>query len=396
MKVGTGDQANAFKENEDHYKKMNKSIEKKIQSKEAEIRDLDSLYDKKTAMSRLEGEEQLAQALDRNNQRVISESSVFEEKIKGYQDRLKKVQDTVTKEELTLKTSEKQKLDELKTQLEENFQEQYFNTQENQRDISSATQASVKDIAIRSKSEKALLEGNAQYEINALSSEFNNKAANSEKDFRSKLDSDIRLHRTEVNNQKDELKKLMTMDNEKNKRLSNELNRVNKGQLDFQESHQKEMLSQREKDFKVRYENMVSQHNSILQNLSAKFEEDARKITSSTSTDKKILDSRSEDPFYRVEKLNPKLVEDLKTVTVSVPIAEYEKENVHLSTQGRSIKITLSRKYTDSLTSDDGTLNRSTRSELFSKELSTVDLLSPKNITQSFVDGVLSFKINKA
>ncbi len=396
MKVGTGDQAIAFKENEDLYKRMNKSIEKKIESKEKEIQNLDALYDKKIAMARIEGEDQFIQSLDRNNQRMISESGVFEDKIKGYQDKLKKVQDTVAREELSLKTSEKQKLSELKTQLEENFQEQYSTTQMNQQEIADATQASVKEIATRSKAEKLLLEGNAQYEINALSSEFNTKAANNEKDFRSKLDNDVRLHTAEINMQQEQLKKLMTLDAEKNKRLSSELNRVNKEQLNFQETHQKDMLSQRDKDFKVRYENMVKEHDTILKNLSAKFEEDARKITASTSTDKKILGGRSEDPFYRIDKLNPKVVEDLKTVTVQVPVAEYEKENVHLSTQGRSIKITLSRKYSDSLNAEDGSVNRSTRSELFSKELATKDLLSPKNITQSYEDGVLSFKINKA
>jgi len=219
MKVGTGDQAIAFKENEDLYKRMNKSIEKKIESKEKEIQNLDSLYDKKVAMARLEGEDQFIQSLDRNNQRMVSESGVFEDKIKGYQDKLKQVQNTVAREELSLKTSEKQKLSELKNQLEENFQEQYSTTQMNQQEIADETQASVKEIATRSKAEKLLLEGNAQYEINALSSEFNTKAANNEKDFRSKLNSDIRLHTAEINTQKDELKKLMTMDAEKKKRL---------------------------------------------------------------------------------------------------------------------------------------------------------------------------------
>lgn len=396
MKVGTGDQAIAYKENEDLYKRMNKSIEKKIESKEKEIQNLNSLYDKKISQARIEGEDQFIQSLDRNHQRMVSESGVFEDKIKSYQDKLKQVQDTVAREELTLKTSEKQKQNDLKTQLEENFQEQYSITQDNQKAIADATQASVKEIATKSKAEKILLEGNAQYEINALASEFNNKAANSEKEFRSKLDNDIRLHTAEVNTQQEELKKLMTMDAEKNKRLSNELNRVNKGQLDYQENHQKDMLSQRDKDFKIRYENMVKEHDTVLKNLSAKFEEDAKRITGKTSTDKKIMSSRSEDPFYRVDKLNPTLVEELKTVTVSVPVAEYEKENVHLSTQGRSIKITLSRKYNDSLNAEDGSVNRSTRSELFSKEFATKDLLSPKDITQSFEDGVLSFKIKKA
>ena len=83
-------------------------------------------------------------------------------------------------------------------------------------------------------------------------------------------------------------------------------------------------------------------------------------------------------------------------MTVHIPVAEYEKENINISTRGRSIKITLSRKYTDSLNADDGSLNKTTRSELFSKELATNDLLSSKDITQSYKDGILSFKIKKA
>jgi hypothetical protein len=396
VKVGTGEQSLAFKENEDIYKRMNKSIEKKIETKQKEIKNLDTLYDKKIEMARMEGEDQYSQSLDRNNQRMISDSGIYEEKIKGYQDKLKQVQNTVAKEELNLKTSEKQKLDELKNQLEENFQEQYNNTLQNQIKIAESTQAAVKEITAKSKSEKTIMEGNAQYEINALSSGFNQKSADSEKDFRTKLDTDVRLHNAEVNTQKDELKKLMTMDMEKNKRLSNELNRVNQDQLTFQELHQKDMLTQREKDFKVRYENIVKEHDTILKNLSAKFDTDAQIFTASTSTDKKIISEKSSDPFYRVDKLNPKLTEDLKTVTVAVPVAEYEKENIHLSTQGRSIKITLSRKYTDSLNAEDGSVNRSTKSELFSKELNTIDLLSSKNITQHYSDGILTFKINKA
>ena len=130
--------------------------------------------------------------------------------------------------------------------------------------------------------------------------------------------------------------------------------------------------------------------------LSNKFEADAQKLIFATSEDKKILNNKSDDPFYRIDKLNPKLIENDKTVTVQVPVADYEKENVHLSTRGRTIKITLSRKYSDSLNAQDGSLNKSTRSELFSKELPTIDLLSPKNITQFYEDGLLTFKINKA
>lgn len=396
MKVPNSEQMTRFQEQEDLYKRMNKSIERKIANKEQEIKNVGVLYDKKIEEAKGEGEKEFIQSLDRNQQRILGESNNIEEKILGYQDQLKKTRETVEREELNLKGSHKDKVKAVKDQLEENFQAEFFDLQADREHIQSSTRDAVKELATKSKSEKMQMESNAQFQINALSSEFNQKAADSERDFRTKLDVDVRLHNAEVSQQKDELKKLMSGDMEKNKRLSSEQNRVNKEQLDFQEKHQQDMLSQREKDFKVRYDKIVTEYNSILKDLSDKLDIDIKKIVEKTASDKKIIESRSSDPFYNVDKLNPKLVEDEKSVTVSVPVAEYEKENIHLSAQGRLIKMTLSRKYNDTLNGEDGSINRSTRSELYSKELKTRDLLNSNNVTQSYRDGVLTFKIFKA
>jgi hypothetical protein len=396
VKVANGEQAALFKENEDLYKRMNKSIERKIAGKEQEIKDVGVIYDKKIDLAKEEGEKELLQGLERNQQRIIGESNNFEEKIKSYQEQLNKTRDTVVREEQALKGGQKEKLGQMKNELEKNFQNDYFEMQADREQIQSSTRDAVKEIATRSKSEKLQMEGNAQFEINALSSEFNQKATDSERDFRTKLDQDVRLHNAEVAQQKDELKKLMNVDIEKNKRLSSEQNRVGKEQINYQEKHQQDILAQREKDFKVRYETIVKDYNTILKDLSDKLEADVKKVVEKTSNEKKIIDSRSSDPFYTVDKLNPTLTEDEKSVTVSIPVASYEKENVHLSSQGRSIKLSLSRKYNESLNGEDGSINKSTRSELYSKELTTKDLLSSNNVTQAYIDGVLSFKINKA
>jgi HSP20 family molecular chaperone IbpA len=392
----TSEQSPIFKENEDLYKRLNKSLEHKIASKEDEIKNIDKLYDKKIEQAKLEGESDYMQNLDRNQQRIMGETNAYEEKMKGYQERLQKTHDTVAQEEASIKTTQKDKLDSLKTELERNFQDQYANLQEDRREIQESTRNAVKEISTKSKSEKSLIQQNSQFEMNALASSYNQKAADSESSFRSKLDQDVRLHNAEIAQQKDELKKLSDVDMEKNKRLSSEKNRVAQDQLTYQSKHQEEMLKQRDADFKVRYERIVQDHNKILKDLSDHLESDIKKIVDSNSSKKKVIEERIHDPFYQVDKLEPKMYEELKTVTVALPVAEYEKENVHLSTQGRNIKITLSRKYSDNLNDENGGINRSTRSELYSKEFNTKDLLSSKDITQSYEDGLLTFKIKKA
>lgn len=396
MKIANGEQAALFKENEDLYKRMNKSIERKIAGRDQEIKNIDQVYDKKIEAAKSEGEKEFLQSLDRNQQLIIGESNNFEEKIKNYQEQLAKTRETVVREEAALKGGYKEKLSLAKKELEDNFQTDYFDMQADREQIQASTRDAVKEITTKSKSDKIQMEGNAQFEINALSSEFNQKATASERDFRTKLDQDVKLHTAEISQQKEDLKKLMAIDGDKNKRISSEQNRVNKEQLDYQDKHQTDVLAQKEKDFKIRYENITKNYNSVLKELSDKLEADVKKVVEKTTNDKKVIDERSNDHFYNVDKLNPKFTEDEKTVTVSIPVASYEKENLHLSTQGRSIKLTLARKYNDTLNDEDGSVNKSTRSELYSKELTTKDLLNPNHITQAYADGVLSFKINKA
>ncbi len=397
MKIpANSEMAQQFKDNEDLLKRMNQGLARKIANKEQEIKQVDALYDKKLSNAKNEGEREYLQGLERNNQLLGSETKNYEEKMQGYKDQLKKAQDTVANEEAALKGIHKERISDLKTQMEANFQDQYINTEDTQHQVQTATQDAINEIATKSKIERMTMESNAQYEINALSSELNQKGANNERNFRDKLDNDVRLHNFEIERQKSELKKMMSLDAEKNKRLSDEKNRVHHAQLSFQDQHQQEMLKQREADFKVRYEKMIKEHDEILGRLKTSFSADVKKMVEQTSADKKRIDDRGNDPFYRIDKLNPTMVEDIDVVTIKLPVSDYEKENVHLSTQGRNIKITLSRKYSDSVSSEGGGIDRSTRSELYSKEFNTKDLLSSKNITQNYEDGMLTFKIKKA
>lgn len=396
MKIPQSEMGKRYQENEDLLKRMNRGLEKKIANKEQEIKQIDELYDKRVIAAKAEGEKEYAQGLERNSERLASESHAIEEKIQNYNEQLKKAQDRVEKEEVMIKGAHRERLDNLKNQMEENFQDTYLSAQEARRDVQSSTMDATKEIAAKSKMEKMAVESNSQYEINALSSEFNQKTADNERVFREKLGHDLKLHNDEVENQKRELKRTLDVNADKNMRLTNEKERVNKEQLLFQDKHQQEMLKQKEADFKVRYERMVKEHDDILKRLSDSLNADVKKMVSQTSSEKQKIEDKTSDPFYRVDKLNPTMTEDLEMVTVSLPVSHYEKENVHLSAQGRNIKITLSRKYSDSINGENGIIDKSTRSELYSKEFNARDLLNPRNITQNYQDGVLTFKIKKA
>lgn len=396
MKTNNNDTIKSFKENEELYKSLNKSLERKIHAKDEEIKNVESHYDKKIFQAKENGEVDFQLALDRNNERVQDESRQTEEKLKHYQSEILKANEAVSKNEQKIKNEEKLKVSNLKAQFEESFQDQYQNALENQRQMQAMTQNSTMDISAKAKSEKMLLTNQTQAEINALTTDFTNETNNTELKYKNELDRNFKNHNIEMNKQRDDLKKISQDDFEKNTRLNAEKNKVNQAQSNFQEKYQQSLLLQKDQDFKVRYEKIVREHDDILKGLSERLDSDVKKMVESTSMRKKIISDKVDDPFYRVEKLDYEMVEAPDHVLVKIPIAEYEKDNVQLSTQGRGVKLTVSRKYNNSTIAQDGIIDKSTRSELYSKEFRAKDILDPKSISQSYSDGLLQFKIKKA
>ncbi|MGZ3808808.1 MAG: Hsp20/alpha crystallin family protein, partial [Bacteriovorax sp.] len=243
--------------------------------------------------------------------------------------------------------------------------------------------------------ERKHIETNARTEVNALADSYDQKGISEERDFRSRLENDLRAHEEQIKSQRSDLKKVIDTTTEQNNRLKAEKVQVQKEELSYLDNHQKDVLAQKNADFKVRYENMAREHERILSELKTHLDRDVKKMVEQTSSQKKIIEDRAQDSFYRVETLSPMITETPKDFTVSLRVPEHEKEKVHLSVHNRDVKMTLARKFTDILDDQDGSTNRSTRSELFSKEFSSKDILNPKEIVQKYENGVLTFRIQK-
>lgn len=378
----------------------NRNLDDKIRNisktKEQEIERIKKIYDKKVEGAKAEGEDRYEASLKRNDEIIAGAGIQYEEKLKSYKENLDRTEKNVSQSELALKTDHAEKMKSLKEQFANNVEDEFYRANDTQRSVQDQMETSVQKIQNRSRSEQKHLETEARSYISALGSDYNQKITSEERDYRSRLLADNRTHEEALKNQKSELKAMLDKNMQQGKRLEAEKVQIQKEELTFLDKHQKDMIAQRNADFKVRYEKMVQEHEAILNNLKGHLEADMRNMVESISTQKRMIANKTEDPFYRVETLNPMMAETEKDITVSLKVPEYEKENVHLSVHGRDIKLTLTRKYTDSLESPDGSTNKSTRNELFSKEFMTKDILNPKQISQKYENGVLLFKIQKA
>jgi HSP20 family molecular chaperone IbpA len=381
--------------NQEYARKLDEKMRNQNAAKEAEIEKTKDLYDKKIESTKLEGEERYASSLKRNDEMIVAASKDYEDKLNGYKENLEHTQKNIALSESALKNEHDVKSNDARLQFMNKYQEQYRNGNETQVAIENDVKSSVESIADRARAQRHHIESSSKAEINALSNDFNQKSASAESDYRSKLEADVKAHEEDIRLQKSDLKELMDKDTEKNQRLGAQKNQVQKSELDYMDKHQKEIMAQKQNDFKARYETLVKEHEAIIANLKTHLNTDMKKIIESSAVKKEMIENKADDKFYRVETLSPLVSETPKDYMVSLKVPEYEKENVHLSVHGREVKMTLARKYSESVEAEDGSSNKSTKNELFSKEFSSQDILNPKLISQKYANGVLSYKISK-
>ena len=102
-----------------------------------------------------------------------------------------------------------------------------------------------------------------------------------------------------------------------------------------------------------------------------------------------------EDNFYHVNLLEPELVDNGKEYLLYLEVPPHEKESVHISARNRNIRLTLARRFEDEITNEDGTMDRSRKSEIFAKTIKTNDIIDHNSITQKYEDGHIIYKISK-
>ncbi|MFA6238617.1 MAG: Hsp20 family protein [Bacteriovorax sp.] len=375
--------------------KLDEKLRNDTAKKEAEIKNINQIYEKQIESAKSEGQDKYISSLNRNDEMLVSASKDFEKKLSNYKDNLRKTQSYLAKEDQGLREEHQEQMDSQREQFEGNIQEKFKNAMDIQQDINGQMKNRVELVTDKSLAERRKIETGAKNSTNNLALEYGRKAAAEERNYRSKLESDIRMHQENINIQEKELKKEADTKSDKDRRLVQEKMVIQQAELNYLDNHQKDILSQKQNDFKVRYDNLVNEHNALIEDLKSSFEADVKKMAQETTVQKRNIAAKEHDTFYRIETLKPTIVENEKEYMVSLPVPEYEKENVHLSVRGRGVKMTLTRRFTDTIEDKDGSTNRSTKNELFSREFPCKDILNPKLVDQKYENGILTYRIQK-
>jgi len=148
-----------------------------------------------------------------------------------------------------------------------------------------------------------------------------------------------------------------------------------------------------EKDYQVQYK----KHEELAKTLMRNKEKIVKKFTDELTQTFAIGAEKKNDDFYKFGKLDIDISENFENdgYVISIPIGEHEADKVKLAGEGREIRVTMEREYSDKL-SQDGESDKMSKIETFTAKRSVGDLVDAKTVTKSYEDGNLIFKIFKA
>ncbi len=247
----------------------------------------------------------------------------------------------------------------------------------------------------------------SQEKVEAIKTAMSDEISDMEKKHRNRIDTDLETSGQEYRRIENNQKKILDQQNLqfKNERMTTNLNQTRQlsklvknhsEQLETRNREFRKGLKEQDLFFEKKFTDQIGRHEGSFKELEKENKRIIEKLKDSLTKEIAISTNRSEDPFYKFEKLNPKLKHLEDGVEIEVKVPEYSKQDLQLSINGKEAVVSFNRRYHDASKSEEGTINKINKVESFTSRVMTEYHLDPKSLKSRYHDGTMTFTIKKA
>ncbi|MFZ4713593.1 MAG: hypothetical protein ACOYL6_07775 [Bacteriovoracaceae bacterium] len=162
------------------------------------------------------------------------------------------------------------------------------------------------------------------------------------------------------------------------------------------ESKQHELTTESTRlDFEKKYQGILAQQVENFATLQDNVDHNIAKTKIKETKTKESITNRSQDQFYQGSIVKTDIQDKGDHYIVKIPLPPHEASQVNLSGHERNLKLTFSRMAETDVKMEDGSVNKTKRSESMVKQLAVADIINPKKIEKSYADGLVTYKIGK-
>lgn len=374
---------------------LKKKRQKEIKRGQQEVNNIKDYYDKAVSKTKTDGEKRYYEARLKNETKL---DQAYQESLKNFEENQVIFEKDLEKVKEAFENEKKLYQNKLK-ELNRIFNIKLLDRNEVAEDLLSKIDEDHKEaiLNLEDKSSKEL----AQAEMNALKKIKSNQLRNRIKmeeqnnNFVKKMGDeglllDEKLKRERLKSKKN-LNDLIRLQNIKRQQAVKRHNDI----LETKKDQHSEQIKSEDKSFGQKIRVLKEDHQDVLDRVTNLFNKQKEELVRSHSKIKKTLNDKLEDDFYHVKVIDPKLIDNGKSYLLYIKVPPHEKETTHIAARNRTIDITIARRFEDRIENDDGTVDKSRKSEIFSKKILTDDLIDHNGISQKYENGHLIFKILK-
>lgn len=343
-----------------------------------------------------QNEKEILDLHETNDAKLLEKINEREERLAEQQKMIEKTNALLDRTKSEISTQKLAEIEEMKALQSDRYQKEFQSAQETMDLLNEKSQHSIASMNFETENTlQKLTQGNKQ-RVDALTKQGEMRSQNKSQEFRrlgayQDMEFSKIMRQKEFEHQKDigELERQFLIEKEGRTQSFAQQKQV-------KTSEHEEALKQLDKSFHEKYQAMVTNHDAVMNHLRSRFEIDLKEAAQSLSQSKENIENRAQDSFYGVEKLSPNVSEDEKSYTISISIPEHERDGVNLSADGRNIRLSISRRFEERLEDMSGEVNKTSRTEHHTKSFRVAQIVDQGKITQSYQDGILSYKIMKA
>ncbi|MBF0298840.1 MAG: Hsp20 family protein [Oligoflexia bacterium] len=362
---------------------------------EKKIKEIEKDYEYKIERAKFEGDEKLKRSRSTNKEQLIAETNDQEEILNRLTKSLNKVKDRIEGEKLLISTNHEAEKNNLSTKFTNDYEEikeraydQMENFQnmnsENARKLRRDAQENIYKLKSKEQTDENDVAMNGKFRID--------KQRNNFEEMR-RLD-DAKFQNA-INRQKFDNEKILSKGQGDHEKKMNSLHQIQQNEYENQVKKNKEAIDQANKDFLKKYAEITENHKKSMELIKTESLRNTEKFKNKIEKTKNLYEQKAADPFYNPLTLNPSISENPKHYEISLAIPIYEKDNVQVSGKDKILRITFGRDYKDIISKDDGSNNKYSKFETYSKSIPLDKGIDSKGIEHKYENGVLTILVPK-
>jgi len=369
---------------------------KLVDAEATEIETLKSYFQGQKEKARTGHVEELGSLQNSQRNELLATIDQFQERLHQKLDSYKAQESDLEKSRLALIEANKRELQDIRAEFLNNRDSQVKDTLARTEDLRHNSDQTVKKA--HTDASRAASDGQRYFGL-ALDQQTRSNEAHlrrNEAHFKQEEAEREREKSTALQNISEQTGKAVQYETNRSQNILEGQRRAYETQITVEQEKFKALLNQQRENFQQRYATLKAANDRVINHASSQLSRGVNELQAKFINDKELIAEKSKDSFYHPTVLQPRVEDGGRFYLVHLDIPEHEKEFVTFNANQRILKLSFTRKMAENFETADGSVNKSNRSELMTKEISVPEIVNAKTVNQKYENGVLTFRIAKA